>query len=201
MEVVLMGRRLFGATVLGGTSTHAQLTGEIDLREEFDKLVFGTSDSPRHGHLVLIRHARRDDENIPEPCPCTDGHVYQDPDPTCVYCDGEGFLWDERWYWCYSTYAGSLHGALKHLPFGSTRVDHKTFYFRFDTPILYGDKIVEVRLDTEGNPLVPYIRRAIYTPSTIQEYRADNGRIEYIAAHCREEDAVRPENPVSNTRK
>lgn len=182
---------------------HSTATGEVDLRLEFDKLVFGDpeSGSPPHGHWILVRHARRDDENIPLPCPCTGAHVYTDPDPTCVYCDGEGYLWDEKWYWAYSQQTGDMSNSLKYLPFGAVKVDYRTFYLRFDTPILHGDKIVEVRLDTEGKPLVPYVRRAIYTPATIQEYRADFGRIEYIAAHCREQDAVRPENPVSNVRK
>lgn len=183
-------------------NSHATQTGEVDLRTEFDKILFGSNESPRHGHLVLIRRLRRDDQNIPVACPCTNGGVYKDADPTCVYCDGEGALWNEEWFWCYSMYSGGpMNSAIRHLPFGSIKVDYKTFFFRFDTPILHGDKIVEVRLDTEGNPLVPYIRRAIHSPSTIQEYRSDNGRIEYIAVHCREEDAIRPEDPTSNVRR
>jgi hypothetical protein len=180
---------------------HSQATGELDLRVEFDNLLFGTSDSPRHGHLVLLRKARRDSNNKPLPCPCTSGHVYQNPDVTCVYCDGEGFLWDESWYWCYSMHAGEKLTSQKYLPFGGVRVDYRIFYFRFDTPLLYGDKIVEVVMDTEGNPVSPYIRRSIYLPSVIEEHRSDNGRIEYITAHCREHDAIRPENPLSNLRK
>lgn len=185
-----------------GSQSYQSVTGEIDLRAEFDKILFGDENGVRHGHLILIRHLRRDDHLHPVACTCVNGGVYKDPDPTCVYCDGEGYIWDEKWYWCYSMYSGgALNSAIKHLPFGSVKVDYKTFYLRYDTPILHGDKIIEVRLDTEGNPLVPYIRRAIHSPSTIQEYRSDNGRIEYLAAHCREEDAIRPENPTSNVRR
>lgn len=193
-----MARSLFGNST---QTSHQSITGEIDLRAEFDNILYGFNGGPRHGHLILLRRLRRDANNIPIACSCTAGGVYKDPDPTCVYCDGEGYYWDEEWHWCYSMYSGGpVHTATKILPFGAIKTDYRTFYLRFDNPILYGDKIVEVKLDTEGNPLVPYIRRAIHNPSTIQEYRSDNGRIEYLAIHCREDNAVRPENPVSNLR-
>ena len=65
------------------------------------------------------------------------------------------------------------------------------FFFRYDTNIFYEDKIVEISLDTEGKPVSPLYREAIYKPSTLTKYRSDYGRIEFIAAYCKEEDAWR----------
>ena len=63
----------------------------------------------------------------------------------------------------------------------------RIFYFRYDTEISYKDKIIELKLDTEGHPVVPYIRESIYQPSTINRLRSDNGRIEYLTIYCRED--------------
>ena len=71
------------------------------------------------------------------------------------------------------------------------RTDYKIFYFRYDEKISYRDKIIELSLDIEGKLLVPYKRETIYRPETIQMFRADNGRVEYIAVYCREESSIR----------
>ena len=54
-----------------------------------------------------------------------------------------------------------------------------------------------MRLDEEGALITPYTREAIYKPQTIAKMRSDNGRIEYYAVYCREEDALRHDNPVN----
>lgn len=95
----------------------------------------------------------------------------------------------------YSGSQGGLAGRLTYMPPGQLRVDQRIFFFRYDTPIRYGDKIVEMKLDEEGAVVVPYIRESIYKLETIQKYRSDNGRLEYYAIHCREEDAIRPDAP------
>ena len=52
-----------------------------------------------------------------------------------------------------------------------------------------------MKLDEEGAVVVPYLRESIYEPQTIQKMRSDNGRIEYIALHCREDSAIRSDVP------
>ena len=74
---------------------------------------------------------------------------------------------------------------------GEIRTDYKVFYFKFDSLISYKDKIIELRLDNEGNPSLPYKRETIYKPETIEEFRSDNGRLEYIAVFAREESSIR----------
>lgn len=113
----------------------------------------------------------------------------------CPFCLGEGFYWSEAWGVAYSTYVGADGGQanrVRGLAPGTIRVDYKVFYMRYDTNLSYQDKIIEPRLDSEGDPVVPYTREAIYKPQTIVDYRSDRGRIEYLAIYCREQDAIRP---------
>jgi len=177
--------------------TSSAAFGEPDLRKELDELFFGFESGIRHGHLVVLRLLRRDSSGQPLPCSCLDSFT-READPDCSYCFGERYLSDEGWHWTYSTYNGSdtgLGGRVIYMPPGALRADFKVFYFRYDTAIQYEDKIVEMKLDEEGAVVVPYIRESIYRPQTIQKYRSDNGRIEYIAVYCREESAIRSDTP------
>ena len=175
------------------SSSSAASGREIDLRSEFDEIVFGGPTSLPHGKQVLLRKARLDSDSIPVPCTCKDA-LTKEAAPSCPFCLGEGYYWDESLETCYSMYVGAdggLSTRVRQLFPGQVRVDTKIFYFRYDTIISYRDKIVEIELDTEGDIVVPYRREAIYKPQTINKYRADYGRIEYIAVHCREDDAIR----------
>lgn len=168
---------------------------EIDLRKEFDEIVFGIGGCKPHNHLILIREVRRDDSNNLIPCACVD-ELTQEPDREnqCRFCLGEKYIWDERFVRCYSTLVGAAGGKgdkTERPKPGELRTDYKIFYLRFDEKISYRDKIIDLSLDIEGNLLVPYKRETIYRPETIQKYRADNGRVEYIAVYCREENSIR----------
>jgi hypothetical protein len=176
------------------TSTSSR---EIDLRWEFDQIVYGGETSIPHGRKLLLRTVRRDSDGKKVPCTCVDS-LTQEPDTesSCNYCLGEGAYWDEDWLIGFSRYVGAdggLTNRAKYLFPGPIRVDFRIFYLRYDTEITYDDKIVELQLDTEGDPVVPYKRETIYKPQTIVKYRSDRGRLEYIAVYCREEDALRPE--------
>jgi hypothetical protein len=107
-------------------------------------------------------------------------------------------LWDEFWYIGRAEFVGSdggLGNRFRLLPPGELRGDSKVFFLRYDTPIAQGDKIVEMKLDDEGNPVVPYVRQVIYKPQTINRLRSDNGRVEFIAVYCLENDAIRLDIP------
>lgn len=189
------GRNLFTGSTL--TTSSSTSSGEIDLREELDELFFGYESGIRHGYVVVIRNLRRDSTGKPVPCSCLQP-ITREADPDCSYCYGERYLFDENWAWTYSMYTGSEGGLANkviYLPPGSVRVDYKLFFFRYDTDIKYGDKIIEMKLDEEGDVIVPYIRESIYLPQTIRKYRSDNGRIEYFGVYCREEDAIRSDTP------
>jgi len=176
----------------------ANAGAELDLREEMDEILFGRNGGPKHGKLLIIRNMRRDADGRPTRCTCSEDQTTVEPSPDCSYCGGEGYLWDENWVWGFSMYAGADNGMVRRfmrMAPGEVRVDYKVFFFRYDTNILYADKIIEPRLDADGELDVPYVREAIYEPQTLQKRRADNGRIEFIAAFCREDDAIRSDNP------
>jgi hypothetical protein len=168
---------------------------EVDLREEFDNLLFGKDGGVPHNHLVLIRAAKRDASGNLIKCACVSDLTDEaDTEVECPYCLGEKYLWAERFSRCYSSMLGADGGKAnrtKRIIPGEIRTDYKLFYFRYDEKISYKDKIIELRLDIEGIAQVPYKREIIYRPETIQLYRADQGRVEYMAIYCREESSIR----------
>lgn len=168
---------------------------EIDLRKEFDDIVFGIGGCRPHNSLVMIREMRRDNSGNLIKCACVSVLTDEpDTEKECSRCLGEKYIWDERFCRCYSTLLGADGGKAnrtKRLMPGEIRTDYKLFYLRYDEKISYKDKIIELKLDIEGKPSLPYKRQIIYRPETIQEYRADYGRLEYIAVYCREENSIR----------
>lgn len=180
----------------GGTSFSDGSRSEIDLRERFDDLIYGSNGGIPHGHLVLIRKMRRDSDGERIECSCKEGDNVSEPSYSCSYCLGEGFLWDEEWRICYSMQTSSESGFVRkyqHVAPGHVRVDYTIFFFDYRTEIRYHDKIIEVLLDKDGQPVLPYIRSTIYRPETILNFRSDNGRTEYLSVYCRESDAIRGE--------
>jgi hypothetical protein len=168
---------------------------EVDLRKEFDEIVFGKNNRIPHKIKVLIRNLRVNNSGDYVICDCVD-KVTDEPDQEneCRFCLGEGYLWDERFSYCYSSLVGADGGKAnrnKRIIPGELRSDYKVFYLRYDEKISYNDKIIELSLDLEGKLVIPYKREKIYRPETIQEYRSDNGRLEYIAVYCREEPSIR----------
>jgi hypothetical protein len=180
------------------------LTGEIDLRDEFDRLVLGKGEKIRHGHPMLLRKMRREPNGEPTYCTCSINDSNRQGDKDCVYCLGEGYLWDESWtigYTLYTSSEGGKSDTIVRMPSGNIKGNYKLFFLRYDTGIQYGDKIVEVRLDEEGKIQLSsntnsYIRKEIHKPQTISEMRSDNGRLEYYAIYCRAEDAIRNPTPT-----
>jgi len=171
------------------------ISPEIDLRAEFDDLVFGGGTSIAHGRLLLLRKMRRDDDNKLIKCVCVDAVTDEaDTEDDCPFCLGEGYYWDEEKIIGFSGYLGAEGGKanrIRHVFPGSVRGEYRIFYFRYDTDISYRDKVIDLKLDTEGDPIVPYSRESIYKPQTIIRYRSDNARTEYLAIYCREDDAIR----------
>jgi len=189
------------AKPLQGRAPAPQKNPEIMLREELDVILYGDEKNIAHGHLLLIRHMRRDSAGRAIYCTCMADQLVKEPSATCSYCRGEGYLWDEQWHIGYSMMGGADSGLVArgtYLPPGMVRVDYKIYFLRYNCGIQYGDKIVEVQLDYEGAPQLPLIRRAIHSPQTVTEYRSDHGRLEFFAVFCREEDAIRPDEFIGD---
>ena len=167
---------------------------EIDLRKQFDEILFGTNNRIPHKIKILIRESRVLNGKLVT-CDCVD-IVTDEPDQEneCRFCLGEGYIWDERFSDCYSSLVGADGGKAnrnKRIIPGEMRSDYKVFYLRYDEKISYNDKIIELSLDLEGKVVIPYKREKIFRPETIQHYRSDNGRVEYIAVYAREEPSIR----------
>lgn len=167
---------------------------EIDLRKEFDEIVYGVNGCKPHNTLVLIRNMRLENGQLID-CTCVN-QLTREPntEKSCKYCLGEGYLWDERFTRCFSTLLGADGGKAnrtRRLMPGEIITDYKIFYLRYDEKISYNDKIIEMALDIEGNLQVPYKRKAIYKPETIEEKRGDNGRLEFYTVYAREETSIR----------
>lgn len=172
---------------------------EIDLRSEFDLLLGGSDEEIAHSFPIIIRNMRRDADGYATECVCFDKKQTHIPDYDCSYCLGEGYLWDEHWSTAYSMHLSSDGGAArKYLnpPPGLQRTDYEVFFIRYDEIIKYEDKIIKVKLDNEGNPVIPFIRQVIHKASLIDELRSDYGRLEYLAIYCQENDAIKSDNPV-----
>ena len=177
------------------TRARNRLIKEIDLRKEFDKIVNGEPGRIAHRYKALIRNLRKNSDGKNIKCSCVD-LLTDEPDQEneCRFCLGEGYVWDERFVYVYSNMVGANGGKAnrnKRIIPGELKTDYKVFYIRYDENILYNDKIIELSLDLEGNLIIPYKREKIYRPETIQRYRADNGRLEFIAVYCREEPSIR----------
>lgn len=168
---------------------------EQDLRKSFDNLVFGKDGGIAHNHLVLLRKRKINDAGDYIKCNCVNKLSREaNAEKNCQFCLGEGYIWTETFHRCYSSMVGADGGKTnrtRRLMPGAIRTDYKIFYFKFDTKISYKDKIIEVRLDNEGGVSVPYQRINIFIPETIQEYRSDYGRLEYLAIYAREQSSIR----------
>ncbi len=191
----------FGSPSLTGrsqlSSSPAGSTG-VDLRSEFDKLVFGTGDCPRQGHPIQIWKTRRSADGEPQACVCLND-LTRDPDIHCKYCRGVGYYWDGSWtltrnVWVSSS--GGLAAKEKMSQPGYVDSESKVFYLRYDIGIRMGDFIAECLLDEEGEVTLDYqdqpIVTSIYRPQTVAGRRGKNGRIEYYAVYCLERNSVRP---------
>lgn len=181
--------------MLAPSRVKKRLIKEIDLRKEFDKIVNGKPGRIAHRHKVLIRNLRKNSTNETIKCACVSSLTNEpDQENECRFCLGEGYLWDERFTYVYSSMVGANGGKAnrnKRIIPGELKTDYKVFYIRYDEIIFYNDKIIELSLDLEGKLIIPYKREKIYRPETIQKYRADNGRLEFIAVYCREEPSIR----------
>ena len=97
-------------------------------------------------------------------------------------CWGEGYLWDEEWITCYKMLVSSQEGMVRkdspNKP-GISNTPFVFFYLEYSVMPTRYDKIVEVKLDAAGDISLPYIREATYPIATSEDFRSDNGRIEY----------------------
>lgn len=172
---------LYGSSANQGT--------EPDIRQELINTLDGCFPEVAKGETGLLRRMRRDSESSLIPCPCRSTLTGEpDKDRFCPVCFSEGYLWDESVINFYKTLEGAdrQNTQLNYLsPPGLINVPLVVFYIRYNAAITKDDKVIQLVLDTEGDPVEPYQRRTIYRVEMVWEHRADNGRLEFykVFAH------------------
>jgi len=171
--------------------------GEIDLRGELDRMYSGSSQEIPKGWPALLRRARRDSSGNLVACDCVDPITREpDVDGPCPLCGpyGDGYLWDEEWVTIRRLYIRPSNTGFVsrdvYLDPGVINIQAIVFYLEWDVEPTSADRLVEVRLDTEGDPVIPYIRTRIYRPETVGDHRSDNGRVEFWSMYCMQRDSI-----------
>lgn len=164
---------------------------EPDMRQEMENLLDGAFPEIAKGMPTLLRKMRRDDAGKLIPCACVDKVTHEpDKDSYCPFCQGEGYYWEEEWIETYKVQVKSEVGnALKEqmIAPGLQNTPLVVFYTRYSVEVTEDDKIVEVVLDTEGNPVRPYKRKRLYRIGSAIDLRSDNAKLEYWKLDCHEE--------------
>lgn len=161
---------------------------EPDLRSEMTRFLDGGYPEISKKQKAVLRKMRRNTEGGIIQCNCID-KVSKEPDldTWCPYCGNEGFLWDEIFFDTYKIIlSGDTSNALSQrvIEQGIVDIPLVDFYTEYDVEITEQDKIVELILGTNGEPIRPYKRRAIYRIGTAIDFRSDYGRLEYWKLTC-----------------
>jgi hypothetical protein len=152
------------------------------------KFMFGSTTENAKGQHAVLRRMRRDSNGDCIPCVCVDSKTGEpDIDTVCPYCWGEGFYWSEEWITIYKRELSRQEGKpKKDQPYKAGILVTPLFfiYTEYHVEPRKEDKIVEMRLDAEGDVSTPYEREAIYTIATPEAFRSDSGRVEYWRLAC-----------------
>lgn len=174
------------------SSPVAPITSSVDsvnLRTEFNSLLYGNNGEVPIGQPYLLRRMRRDSSDDLIPCICLDELTKEpDRDHFCPYCFGRGYLWDEILTTSYKVVAASPGGSnaevnFQPTPFGSIYFPSGRFYFPSTLKVAREDRIVELELDSAGDAVLPYNRIAVYELMLVRAMRGDSGKIEFVVAN------------------
>jgi hypothetical protein len=157
------------------------------MRQELINLFDGKTPEIPKARVGLLRTMRRQPNGIDLiPCDCNDIITKEgSKDYFCPICLSEGFQWDEHFIQFYRIIVGrdvrhALGDSLADP--GLINVPLEVFYIRYDTTISRGDKIAELVLDLEGNPVQPMQRWKMYRFTEVYDYRLDHAKMEYWKA-------------------
>lgn len=165
---------------------------EPSMRDEMFRTLNGGFPEIAKKMPVLLRKMRRDTQGDLVSCECVDPVTKeQDKDFFCPLCHGEGHKWDEKLMDVYKVQIRSDVGnATKEKQFepGILNIGVTTFYTTYDQPVTEDDKIVELVLDLEGIIAKPPKRLRLWRITTVVEFRADLGRVEFLKIGTFEEE-------------
>lgn len=169
-----MSRRLYGSN---------SVRTELSMRDELIKTLDGSFPEIAKRQKGLLRVMRRDSNNDLIPCACVNEVTHEaDRDHYCPLCLGEGSYWDEEYVYFYRWEQGyDTSKALRDMNIvpGNINVPLKIFYLDYQEYLTAEDRVIELVLDSDGEPVEPLRRRGIYRLGTVYDHRLDNGRLEY----------------------
>jgi hypothetical protein len=141
------------------------VSGDIDLRQEFINLIESDGYFAGLKQKVLLRRNNRDANGKLVPCDCIDPVTKEaDTERLCEICHSDFYKWAEEWIYVYKIKNGTSY----------------TFYMRYDTDPKVFDKIIEMSVDINGNVVTPYVRTAKFNLTDIYPMKANVGRVEYF---------------------
>lgn len=163
--------------------------GDVSIRAELSKVLVGSPQNGEYarGRPLLFRRMKRDANGHPLLCPqCRkQGELGIALGHPCSSCWGMGLLWREEWVVAYSwsgqSGAGGRTSRKMIVEQGTISTDTEVFYLEYLVAPTLVDKLIEVALDVEGNPITssnPSRVRA-YDIKDVDHYRLDHGRSEY----------------------
>jgi hypothetical protein len=157
---------------------------EVNLRDEFAKILYGDGCEIPKGQKGFLRRMRRDENGSLIPCACVDSLTHEpDLDSLCPYCLGEGYVWDEELITFYKVIIATGQGLgnkVRKLIPGELNIPFVLWYIEYSVNPTTYDRLVEIELNLEGDVIIPINRIGTYRLETVQAFRSDNGRVEYF---------------------
>jgi hypothetical protein len=165
---------------------------EIDLRAEMKIILEGNEYTPRRGHWILLRRMDKrqrcvcwnkkgkDDEKY-----SLDKGKYNEPELRCPICNGEGWVYEDELHLVRRRLVSpeiGLAASETETEIGWMNINYIVFYFQYYVSPDKGDKVIEIELDNDGNPVRPYIMKEVYRIAVAEPFRDQVGRIEFWRA-------------------
>jgi hypothetical protein len=190
------GQIPFSSPVRGSTedTMYPEMT-TFDLREWFEWTMLGNNEDPGIARPAVYRKITN------TPCTCFD-KLGGSPDPNCVYCRGEGYLFTEEIKMIYfAKNFGSVLGSSTQIsqqsqlaPYGTTDANKcLAFMFWYDIPDYerysiptreVPDKLFELKTLPDGSMDPAQIRTEEWRVRSATAHHGDNGRVEYFELGC-----------------
>jgi hypothetical protein len=165
---------------------------ETDLRSEMKIMLEGNEYEPRRGHWILLRrmdHRQRclcwNKKGKDEEKYSLDKGKYNEPELRCPVCSGEGWVYEDELHLVRRRLVSpeiGLAASETMSDIGWMNINYIVFYFQHYVAPQRGDKVIEIELDDDANPIRPFKKIEMYRIAVSEPFRDQNGRVEYWRA-------------------
>ena len=180
-------RPITGSTI---STMYPEMTS-FDLREQFEWTMLGNFEDPGIARPAIYRKLSNTHCTAFDP-------LSGSPDPNCIYCNGEGYLFTEEVKMVYfAKNFGSVLGSATQIgqhgqlaPYGVADSDRcLAFMFWYDIPDYerYSiptrpapDKLFELKVEDNGQACDPMVRTEAWRIRSLTGHHGDNGVIIYF---------------------